>query len=35
LLSQGRIEEVAVMLKKIANVNGRYIPDEILLKFTV
>nr|CAH0103622.1 unnamed protein product [Daphnia galeata] len=34
LLSQGRIEEVAEMLKKIANVNGRYIPDEILLKFT-
>jgi len=35
LLSQGRVQEVVEMLKKIANVNCRYIPDEILQKFAV
>lgn len=35
LLSQGRVKEVVEMLKKIASVNCRYIPDEILQKFTV
>ncbi|EFX84970.1 hypothetical protein DAPPUDRAFT_99384 [Daphnia pulex] len=34
LLSQGRVKEVVEMLKKIASVNCRYIPDEILQKFT-
>jgi hypothetical protein len=35
LLSQGRVKEVVEMLKKIASVNGKYISDEILQKFTV
>lgn len=35
LLSQGRVKEVVEMLNKIASINRRYIPEEILQKFTV
>lgn len=35
LLSQGRVKEVVEMLNKIARVNHRYIPEDILQKFTV
>uniref|UniRef100_A0A0P5NDD0 Organic cation transporter protein n=2 Tax=Daphnia magna TaxID=35525 RepID=A0A0P5NDD0_9CRUS len=34
LLSQGRVKEVVEMLNKIASINRRYIPEEILQKFT-